>query len=173
MGKQKGKAGMYQKFQPGVQRHILSECREKYGEDFVGLADVNRTFNNANKLTGLIRTIFRGHFDFTTYGQYLFAPVIIDRLIELSDSKAKYYYVSYVGTSMVVINPEMMAQHSINPIDANCINNTNKDQYMAWNIVRNSLVQTKLAGSLDPLYAGVNAMDATFNSEGMPLRRNL
>lgn len=153
-------------FNPGRQNHLLSDLKQRYGDNFVGVADANKEFDSRHKMLGLIRTIFSGKFSFVDYGQYLLETPIRYRLGELASSMNFQSQVYALGVQLIITNPAIAAQARF-PIDElNQLAMYTTDVKHAWEIINQGIYSLNILNRIDGLIMAVNQMNQSICADG-------
>lgn len=157
-------------YSAGKQDHFLAEMKQQYGEDFVGIADVNQEFSKRNKMLALIRSIFNGRVDLNTYGVYLAYPQIRDRLLQLSQSNLIEAFAHSSAMQYMMWNQQVVANLGIPSTDIIQIANRDGDLQRLWQIIFEGFNSIALmGGNLTGLVNSINSLRTQYCSDGRTL----
>lgn len=157
-------------YSAGRQDHFLAEMKQQYGEDFVGIADVNKEFSKRNKMLALIRSIFNGKVDLNVYGLYLTYPQIRDRLLQLSQSNLIEAFVHSSAMQYMMWNQQVIANLGIPSPDILQIANRDGDLQRLWQIIFEGFNSIALmGGNLTGLVNAINSLRTQYCSDGRTL----
>jgi len=150
---------------PGPQKHILSDMRAKYGDDFVDIAAANQEFGK-HKLLGLIRAIFSGKFNFPEYGNYLLHPILKGMLGELAGSMSFQKRVYAFGVQIIISNPALAQQQQFPMQELNQLSMFAFDECHAWDIINKGITSLCLYNRIDGLIMAINEINKLVCADG-------
>ena len=135
-----GKQIKRNKFDPGKQRHLLVDLINQYGPNFPNLAEAYGELNSKGKMTGLIRTMFSGNFDYDKYYQYVIHEPIYSRIRELSQSYYATHFTHSVGYKLVQCHPEEATNYGLDINASIPIMQADEVKAMAWSIAFSAIL---------------------------------
>jgi hypothetical protein len=135
-----GKQLKRNKFDPGKQRHILVDLINQYGPNFPNMAEVYGDLNNKGKMTGLIRTMFSGNFDYDKFYQYVVTEPIYGRIRELAQSYYMTNVTHAVGYKLIQCHPEEASRYGLDINSVIPIMQADEVKATAWNIAFNAII---------------------------------
>lgn len=159
---------------PREQKHILAELKAKYGPDFIRVAHLYGEFSGGPirfKFTQLLRTIFKGQFNFDEYGIYILDPLILNNLLELAQIKIREAQIHLQGTMVLMWNPQYCCDHYIDFNEVAKQYLVDQDHFNAWNKILQALQNTQMTGNIQHLMNAVPEM-STMPAQS-PMVKNL
>ena len=128
------------------ERHILSELKQRYGDDFISQAEMNNEFK-PGKMVGLIKSIFSDRFNFREYGQYLLEPPVLDILIQVAGDKYTNACLHMLGMDLIVNNEDykngVLFPGMNAPVPGDYLQSCLQrawDEYNAWYLVYTAII---------------------------------